>query len=479
MKQKNITTILLLLTSILIAGEDHSEYIEGPFDSVHEITETCLECHEDAAHAFMQDVHWTWESKPMEVPGKSEPVVLGKRSTINNFCITLKGNEARCTSCHAGYGWKDDSFDFSDPINIDCLVCHDQTGTYKKFPTGAGYPVTERKEFPPNSGNYYKPPDLEAIAQSVGDIPTRQACGSCHFYGGGANNVKHGDLGKELINPSRELDVHMGGLDFTCAECHETIGHQIPGDLMSVSTERGDLSCEGCHTNQPHPKSSRLNYHFKSVACQTCHIPEFARENPTKLYWDWSTAGQDIEVKTDKFGMPMYNKKKGNAIWDKNVIPTYAWYNGKSQHMIIGDTIDLDSINKITSPVGDKSDLKAKIYPFFIHGGKQIADKINKYLLPTHLFDGYWKHFNWGKAVKNGSKEYDLDYSGKYTFVETEMWWKINHMVAPKENSIKCTACHSKTRTTRMNWEALGYPDGDPRYNKGTARIEYIRQEDN
>jgi hypothetical protein len=44
--------------------------------------------------------------------------------------------------CHIGYGWEDKSFDFNDPRNIDCLVCHDKTDTYKKIKGGAGWPAT-------------------------------------------------------------------------------------------------------------------------------------------------------------------------------------------------------------------------------------------------------------------------------------------------------------------------------------------------
>ena len=47
-------------------------------------------------------------------------------------------NEGRCSQCHISYNWKDDSFDFSDTSNIDCLVCHDTTGTYKKHPSADG-----------------------------------------------------------------------------------------------------------------------------------------------------------------------------------------------------------------------------------------------------------------------------------------------------------------------------------------------------
>jgi cytochrome c len=72
--------------------------------------------------------------------GHEKRIDLGKRSaTINNFCINLNGNWPRCTSCHIGYGWEDEKFDFSDMTKIDCLVCHDTTGKYKKAPPAAGF----------------------------------------------------------------------------------------------------------------------------------------------------------------------------------------------------------------------------------------------------------------------------------------------------------------------------------------------------
>ena len=37
-----------------------------------------------------------------------------------------------------------------------------------------------------------------------------------------------------------------------------------------------------------------------------------------------------------------------------------------------------------------------------------------------------------------------LPYSGKLGFVETEMTWPINHMVAPKEQAVGCAECHTR-----------------------------------
>ena len=118
-------TLILLLAgpaAALDVIEDHQD-LEGPFTDGPSVTAACLDCHEDAAHDFMKTSHWTWQ--PMQdVIGKGT-IPLGKKNTVNNFCVAITSNWARCTSCHAGYGWKDDTFDFTNAELIDCLVCHD------------------------------------------------------------------------------------------------------------------------------------------------------------------------------------------------------------------------------------------------------------------------------------------------------------------------------------------------------------------
>jgi hypothetical protein len=105
--------------------------------------------------------------------------------------------------------------------------------------------------------------------------------------------VKHGDLDESLINANKELDFHMGKLNFQCVDCHTTHEHKISGKVNTTYTEKTTalrFNCENCHTEAPH-KEPRLNKHTSRIACQTCHIPEFARKLPTKMIWDWSKAG--------------------------------------------------------------------------------------------------------------------------------------------------------------------------------------------
>lgn len=438
-----------LLPLMVIAQSDiHQQIFSGSIEDPREITVMCLECHDTAAKEVMESIHWTWIKTDVDVPEHEGPHDLGKKNVFNNFCINVQSNWPRCTSCHPGYGWKDKSFDFNDEKNVDCLVCHDRTGNYKKIPTGAGMPVDTV--------------NLVKVARNVGPS-TRANCGTCHFYGGGGENVKHGDLDQGLVNPEPSYDVHMGN-GMVCQDCHTTEQHKIKGASMAVfaKSEENRIFCSDCHGTEPHG-SDIINGHFERVACQTCHIPTFAKDRPTKVYWDWSTAGKDSAAPEDQYGMPTYHKKKGSFTWGKNVKPEYAWYNGSSQRYLLGDTFNPENVLALNSPKGRLGEATSKLHPFKVHRGKQIYDREHNYLIVPKLFGGFWKHFDWDKAAREGMQATKLEYSGEYGFTETEMYWKINHMVVPADQSLKCNDCHFGNK--RIDWKKLGYK-GDQMYPK-------------
>jgi len=424
---------------------DHKDIVKGEFKTGQDVTRACLECHEDAATDFMKTTHWTWESKAFDVPWRDEAVTIGKINQINNFCIGSQGNENKCMSCHAGYGWEEGKETaLANQENVDCLACHADTGLY-----GKGL-----------FGNPSEGVDLLAAAQSV-RAPTRENCGKCHFDGGGGNGVKHGDLDESLYFPSESLDIHMGGeLNMQCTDCHVTTEHQILGRMLADNytiDPKEQVSCEQCHVNQKHA-DERINTHLASVACQTCHIPAFALEDPTKIYWDWSQAGQEGRV-DDHF---TYLKIKGEFIYEKNFKPTYLWFNGDNEYRyILGDKIDPNNVTYINKPAGDINDTNAKIFPFKLHIAKQPYDSVNNYLLQpvTSGAGGFWTTFDWNSAFELAAPITGLDYSGQYGFTETYMYWATTHMVQPAENALQCDSCHGDE--SRLDWEALGYP-GDP-----------------
>lgn len=421
-------------------GVDHSSLLQGPFETGQDVTRACLSCHADASHEVMQTTHWTWESEPILVEGRDEPVTVGKSNTLNNFCIGIQSNWTGCTRCHTGYGWDSADYDFTVEENVDCLVCHDQSGQYVK--ASAGLPADGV--------------DLVAAAQSVG-TPTRENCGGCHFNGGGGNGVKHGDLDESLYFPTENLDVHMGRYDFQCIDCHQTEDHQIGGRAISVSYDNeNQIYCTDCHSSTLHD-DDRLNDHTDTVACQTCHIPTGARRDPTKMEWDWSAAGNpDIEEDPH-----IYLRIKGSFVYEENFVPEYDWYNGTADHYLLGDVMDSNEITILNEPYGDINDPNALIFPFKIHNATQPYDVVNNYLLQPNTVgsEGYWTTFDWDSALERGSETVGMDYSGEYGFAPTQMYWTITHMVAPAENALQCTDCHGANG--RMDWEALGYP-GDP-----------------
>ncbi|MBL8023553.1 MAG: cytochrome C [Elusimicrobia bacterium] len=457
---------------------DHRSFpaLKGPFKDGPSVTKACLTCHLQSAHEIMETPHWLWKGEETVVPGSDgKPRRIGKANLINNFCIGIQSNEASCTRCHIGYGWKDKTFDFSDPTRVDCLVCHDTTGEYAR-------PASSDDLGHSSPGGAT---DWVRVAQGVGPTSV-ESCGKCHFAGGGGEGVKHGDLDPTLIEAGRGLDLHMGkdGLGFTCSTCHkgEEIPHRITGHSASVAVRTGDaLSCAKCHGTSPHgtpfiartqkernagkalrqtgadlsgQHAQRLNWHARRIACQTCHIPRYAREMPTKTWWDWSKAGRlDEEGKSvtelNDDGDIVYMGIKGEFKWGANLVPEYRWYDGTHQRYLLGEKFDPSRILSLNLPRGGPES-GAKIWPFKIMRGRQIYDVNNRYLIQPKLSGAkgsgaYWKDFNWDVAAREGMAYAGLDYSGHFDFVETEMHWPLSHMNVEGQGALACQDCHAKT----------------------------------
>jgi octaheme c-type cytochrome (tetrathionate reductase family) len=447
-----------LLTCAALPGAHPSRFIQ------YEDASTCMECHWSAIGSvrpvdleeIMGGIHWTWETEDAFM-GET----TGKRHVINNYCVAVPSNEPRCTSCHIGIGWKDDSFDFTDASRIDCLVCHDGSGTYKKVPTGAGQPVAGL--------------DYQVILASI-QRPDRDNCGSCHFYGGGGDAVKHGSLDSTMAHPPRSVDVHMGsvetgGLNMQCTDCHvpERGTHTIVGSRYSRAGTDADM-CRDCHTSQLaageslHGDNWFIDMHTDRVACQTCHIPAFARGGKaTKMTWDWSTAGRKDEDGKN-IATEDYNTMKGSFTWEGDVIPEYVWFNGNVRHVTLDDTFAADDLVTINALQGRRGDFGALIFPVKRFTAIQPYDAVYGNLAIPNLFpnpsptadpDAYWVAYDWTRSIESGMAAVGRAFSGEVGFIASEMFWIQNHMVAPKEDALRCIDCHSSYG--QLSFAALGY----------------------
>jgi octaheme c-type cytochrome (tetrathionate reductase family) len=445
---------------------DHSKFeiLQQPFADGPSVTKACLSCHTEAGEHVMKSIHWTWEYEHPKTGQK-----LGKKHLVNTFCTNARGNEGMCAQCHAGYGWKDETFDFNNPNNIDCLVCHDRTGSYYKTPNSPGNEACSVmfKEKPPIQWSN--------VAQKVG-LPGRDNCGRCHFYGGGGDGVKHGDLDSSLEHPNRALDVHMDadGLNFACTQCHVSDKHIWAGSRYQVVAKdmegaakpgmrRDVATCESCHGTAPHPVDGivamKLNDHVNKVACQTCHIPTIARGGvATNTKWDWRTAGktkdgegykEDNYIQANGKARSTYKSIKGSFEWAENFVPYYAWFDGQMNYTTIDTVFDPNSGSiDVNGFNGSADDPQSRIWPFKPMHTIQPYDKGLNTLVYMHLWgndkDAYWGNYDFGRAIKAGMEKNNLPYSGEYGFVDTYSYWPITHTVAPKENALDCGECHSK-----------------------------------
>ena len=460
----------------------HAQFgnLEGPFGVGPDVTSACIDCHQEEAEAVMATPHWNWTGPTPNLLGHQGSTDIGKKNLINNFCVSVPGNEARCTQCHAGYEYEDAAFTFNDITKVDCLVCHaDPASGYKKDKKTAGRVAANV--------------DLVLAAQSVGPS-TRGNCGSCHFTAGGGDNVKKGDLGTALTMPSETTDVHMGR-GMTCSNCHVENGHTILGQGVHTPVTEGRFDCIDCHGDTPHASTTPVyDEHALDIACQTCHIPAFSRQQPTKMWWDWSSAGNrtigDNGVAMTDLGdgtmVQSYNYMKGDFRWEKNVKPTFMWYDGGAAHMVLDSTYPDGAGTEskpvvIARPTATIQSPQAKIFPFKVMRGKQPAHLTDRYLIAPKLFGpgGFWKEIpdaenyapevvraKWTASLSRGARAAGQITStasiadSDWGFVYTEMYMGINHEVAPTEMTLgsdlvaPCLACHGNSE---FPWTELGY----------------------
>jgi len=449
----------------------HAEHFaENPYVGPNMNT-ACIGCHLDTVQHVMQSGHWNWAGESVNLAG-FENENHGKQDLINNFCIAIPSNEGRCTVCHIGVGYADETFDFNDPAGVDCLVCHDNTGTYVKGTTTAGRPVDGL--------------DWVAIGAGIG-MPGREQCGSCHYSAGGGDNVKHGDLAVNLNETTREYDVHMGidGANFACQECHRTDAQHGIGGMPLHSVDEGDMqACADCHDGPLHtaaPLVEEVIRTHPTLSCQVCHIPAIARFRSTKTEWYWATAGDPNRVPQDVGdGRFDYDRKKGDFVWSMNVRPTLRRHDGSYNRTVIGvsDTYTQDPTPEDPVVLGEPAAPKdpalagaTRIYPFKKMVGNQPADPVNKRVIVPHLFgtkggpNPYWGRFDWSLALSEGAAYTGVPFSGTYSFVDTVMYLAVNHEVGPRENALGrggCFDCHGLDATTgepQIDWSELGRTD--------------------
>ncbi|HQP44091.1 MAG TPA: MG2 domain-containing protein, partial [Thermoanaerobaculales bacterium] len=233
---------------------------------------TCLQCHTNEAHEVHASVMYQWEGAAQQMD--HGPAVQGKISgAINSYCVNILGNWNACGSCHVGLGLPPEPEASPQQLeNIDCMLCHQQEYRRKRV------------------GGVFVPDDAAmtiTMDEAVRTVhrPQRSNCLQCHAKAGGGDAVKRGDITlAHAATTDRSFDVHMAttGANLRCQQCHTFTEHRVAGrgsDLRATDSPIS-LECANCHAARASGghESSYVDRHTARVACQTCHIPLYAKD---------------------------------------------------------------------------------------------------------------------------------------------------------------------------------------------------------
>jgi hypothetical protein len=226
------------------------------------------------------------------------------------------------------------------------------------------------------------------------------------------------------------------------------------------------MTCEtgGCHDSTPH-SSSDLNQHTARVACQTCHIPEYAKGMPTEVSRDWRNPHYSTSACNGRGGwLPEEIKAGGGLNGIDGLIPSYQWFDGTSQVYVLGEPLDnypmKNGAYTLGVPNGSIDQVDAKIYPMKEHTSISAVDNNNR--LIAHSTFEFFRTGNFDNAVTFALEQMGRNANEYAGTVGVHTYQSINHGVEPKESALQCGDCHNDTGYSggpvRMNLQGdLGY----------------------
>jgi hypothetical protein len=409
--------------------------------------ETCLQCHSTEAHEVHGSVMYQWQGDaPQMVNGHSPQGKIA--GAVNSYCINILGNWNACGGCHLGLGALPEDEPTPEQLaNIDCMLCHQQ-GYRRKKVDGAFVPDTNAMTM-----------TMDEAARSV-HIPVRSNCLQCHAKAGGGDAVKRGDITLAHGNTSDfAFDVHMStsGADLECQSCHTFTNHRVAGkgsDLRATDSPVV-LECSNCHRAMAagDHEGSDIDRHTARVACQTCHIPIYAKDasdtaatEATEVHRTWL----DSHSPAPPFH-PIMDKQN-------DLVPEYRFWNRLSFNALLGDVAVIDPKTgryPTSRPMGDVADPDAKLYAFKYKTAQQpIAASTGQLIaLDTSVF---FATADPDAAIRQGLANMGLDSNEAYDWVETDTFQMLNHEVSPSDQALECNDCHGSTARMDLKGE-LGY----------------------
>ncbi|MBM9537449.1 hypothetical protein [Desulfobulbus alkaliphilus] len=428
-----LTALLFILAGFVcpLHALGNHQSLTGPFADARAVTKQCLSCHAGQGEDILQSSHWTWERS--RIIG-AEQRTFAKKTGLTFFAVSVTANPSRCMTCHISTNLLSGRHDPSAAADIDCLVCHDTTGTYRRE---LGAPVDSV--------------DLARIAAKVGP-PRPTNCLTCHGRECGLTGLQgHGGF-------DTDVHLHHSGAALSCQQCHPGQGrHVLQRQLTLDEADPKKTGCIACHSSTPHARE-QLNRHATTIACQTCHIPVHGRTTPALIHWNWLMgSGTTVDQYTQQ---PTPFQTAEGLTMASNLLPTYLWDNGGDQIYERGGRIQPETLTSLLSP--SPRDQAARIHPFAVLFGTQLYDARYRYLISpalTRAVPTFFSDAGWDQIAAEGMNNLRLPFSGSLGFTTTASFRRLNHGVAPTAQALGCMDCHGKSG--RLPWDALGYTN-DP-----------------
>lgn len=370
-------------------------------------------------------------------------------NAVNSYCVNILGDWPVCGSCHVGRGKRPD-----DPTaaleNIDCLMCHNEE-----------YAALRTRQADGSMGV------ADPTDNMVRDIhrPTRANCQACHAKAGGGDAVKRGDISLATVhNTDPYFDVHMNttGSDIACQDCHTFKNHKVIGkgsDLRPTDDlSRGaEVSCTTCHKDKLDKEghsSSKINSHVARVACQTCHIPTYAKV-ATETHRDWRTLHDGTPADGVSGPGHPYTEKLAD------LTPAYKFWNRMSDNALLGDdasqTYDPKSDTYPTSRlIGFTGHDDSKLYPFKYKTAVQPKTVKDHRLIALDTLEYLKISGDVGEAIKQGLENMNYPVDEPYEWVVTDTYQLLNHGIEPSSRALQCGDCHGNPNRLNLRKD-LGY----------------------
>jgi hypothetical protein len=389
---------------------------------------------------------WQGES-PQMVSG---PAFQGKiAGGVNSYCINILGNWAVCGNCHVGLGAVPGPQASAQELeNIDCLICH-QSEYRRKKEGGVFVPDTDAMSI-----------TMDQAVQTVPE-PERFNCLQCHAKAGGGDAVKRGDLALAHSDTSdRQFDVHMAttGAGLACQDCHTFSDHKVAGRGSDLRPTDSDeiLECTNCHARMATPdghEGEAVDRHIARVACQTCHIPTYAKDaadsdasEATETYRTWLSSHSNE---------PPFHPAADTA---NDLVPSYRFWNRRNNNYLLYDTVVEDPMTgrfPTSRPLGHISNPDSKLYAFKYKTAQQPITNATSQLIALDT-SVYFATGDAAAATEQGLINMGFDATDPFSWIETDTLQMLNHEVAVKGAALRCGGCHGPSARVDLKGD-LGY----------------------